>query len=101
MNKYGIEEDIWNEILKVFSSIEEIEKVILFGSRTKNTYKNTSDIDLAVEFTNPQKKLLLIRKLDEVRCVLKFDVLDINGIANEKLLDNIKKDGKVIYIKSK
>lgn len=101
MNKYGIEEDIWNEILKVFSSIEEIEKVILFGSRAKNTYKNTSDIDLAVLFTNPQKKLLLIRKLDEVRCVLKFDVLDINGIANEKLLDNIKKDGKVIYIKSK
>mgnify|MGYP004478757481 CR=1 FL=1 len=97
-NEYGIEEDIFNNILDTFKSIEEIERVILFGSRAKNTYKNTSDIDLAVKFKKIDKKLLLIRKLDEIKCILKFDVLNLDNISNEKLLENIKKEGKVIYI---
>lgn len=96
-NKYSIEEDIFNNILDTFKSIEEIEKVILFGSRAKNTYKNTSDIDLAVKFKNSDKKLLLIRKLDEIKCILKFDVLNLDSISNEKLIENIKKEGIVIY----
>lgn len=96
-NEYGIEEDIFNNILDTFKSIEEIERVILFGSRAKNTYKTTSDIDLAVKFKKLDKKLLLIRKLDEIKCILKFDVLNLDNISNEKLLENIKKEGKVIY----
>lgn len=96
-NEYGIEEDIFNNILDTFKSIEKIERVILFGSRAKNTYKTTSDIDLAVKFKKLDKKLLLIRKLDEIKCILKFDVLNLDNISNEKLLENIKKEGKVIY----
>lgn len=50
-NKYGIEEEIYEEMLNIFKEISQINKVILFGSRAKNTYKPTSDIDLAVELT--------------------------------------------------
>ena len=39
-NKYGIEEEIFNSIIDVFKDINEIEYVMLFGSRAKNTYKN-------------------------------------------------------------
>ncbi len=98
-NNYGIEDKIFNEIIDVFKETEEIEKVILFGSRVKGTYKETSDIDIAVKFINNDKKLLLIRKLEEIRCILKFDVLNLDNINNEKLLENIKKDGKIIYSK--
>ena len=96
-NKYGIEEEIFNNIVDAFKNIEEIEYVILFGSRAKNTYKDTSDIDLAVKFKNLDKKLLLIRRLDEIKCILKFDVLNIENISNQKLLENIKKEGITIY----
>lgn len=96
-NKFGIEEEIFKSILKVFEGIPEITNVILFGSRAKNTYKDTSDIDLAVKFVGEDKKLLLIRKLDEIRCALTFDVLNIDKITNEKLLENVKKDGIGIY----
>lgn len=98
-NEYGIEEKIFNEIINTFKSIEEIERVILFGSRARNTYKNSSDIDLAVKFGNLDKKLLLIRKLDEINCILKFDVLNLDNISNNKLLENIQNEGKVIYLK--
>lgn len=98
-NKYGIEEEIYQEILNIFREISEINKVILFGSRAKQTYKPTSDIDLAVELEEDSKKLLLIRKLDEIRCALKFDILNINNIKNEQLINDIKNEGIIIYKK--
>lgn len=98
-NKYGIEEEVYKEILSVFSKIEQIRKVILFGSRAKGTYKLTSDIDLAVELTEDDKKLLLIRKLDELRCALKFDVLNVKQIKNEQLINDIRNEGIIIYEK--
>ena len=38
-NKYGIEEEIYKEMLNIFDKIKEVKKVILFGSRAKNSYK--------------------------------------------------------------
>lgn len=98
-NKYGIEEEIYEEMLNIFKEISQINKVILFGSRAKNTYKPTSDIDLAVELTQDNKKLLLIRKLDEIRCALKFDVLNRKNIKNEQLIKDIEIQGITIYQK--
>lgn len=98
-NKYGIEEEIYQEMMSLFKEIKEINKVILFGSRAKGTYKPTSDIDLAVDFVEDSKKLLLIRKLDEMRCALKFDVLNIKQIKNEQLIHDIKNEGIIIYNK--
>lgn len=98
-NKYGIEEEIYQEMLMIFKDISETNKVILFGSRAKGNYKPTSDIDLAVELTDDDKKLLLIRKLDEMRCALKFDVLNQKQIKNEQLIHDIEKEGIVIYEK--
>ena len=49
--------------------------------------------------TSDDIKLRLLGMLEEIRCILKFDVVDINNIGNEKLLENIKKDGILIYKK--
>lgn len=98
-NKYGIEEEVYHEMINIFKEIKEIEEVILFGSRAKNTYKQTSDIDLAIKVTEDGKKLLLIRKLDEIRCALKFDVLNIKHIKNEQLICDIENEGITIYKK--
>lgn len=97
-NKYGLNKDIYNEIIETFKSISEIKRVVLYGSRARGDYKKTSDIDLAVTFEE-DKKLLLIRKLDDLKCILKFDVINIDMIQNEKLLENIKNEGEIIYIK--
>lgn len=98
-NKYGIEEEVYHEMINIFKEIKEIEEVTLFGSRAKNTYRETSDIDLAIKVIEDSKKLLLIRKLDEIRCALKFDVLNIKHIKNEQLICDIENEGITIYKK--
>ncbi len=97
MNKYGISDEIYNQIIEIFKQIPEIKSVKLFGSRARGDYKKTSDIDLAVHFNNENKKLKLIRLLDELRCALKFDVINIESISNKQLIENIEKDGIVIW----
>lgn len=96
-NKFGIKEKSYQEILEVFKQIPEIKQVVLFGSRARGDYKQTSDIDLAVTFKEIDKKLLLIHKLEEINCILKFDVLNIEKISKKELKENIQKEGIVIY----
>ncbi len=98
-NKFGIEEEIYEEMLNIFEEITQINKVVLFGSRAKQTYKPTSDIDLAIEVEQDEKKLLLIRKLEEMRCALKFDVLNIRNIKNQQLINDINNERIIIYKK--
>lgn len=97
MNEFGITNEVFEQILIVFTQIPEIKKVVLFGSRARGDYKKTSDIDLAIWFEGEDKKMLVIRMLDELRCILKFDVVAMNEITNELLKNNINKDGRVIY----
>lgn len=97
-NKFGINSDSFNEMLMLFKEFEDLEKVYIFGSRARGDYKKTSDIDLAIE-TKGDLKLRLLNKLEDVRCILKFDVVDLNNIGNEKLLNNIRKEGILIYKK--
>ena len=75
----------------------EIKIVKIFGSRARGDYNLRSDIDLAVYFENIDKKLKLIRMLDEIRCALKFDVINVDTISNKSLINNIDKEGIVIY----
>ena len=45
---YGLTEKEIAMIKAVFEKTPEVESVFVYGSRAKNTYKKTSDIDLAV-----------------------------------------------------
>lgn len=97
-NNFGINEDSFKQIMLLFESFSELNKVYIFGSRSRGDYKITSDIDLAIESTS-DIKLRLLNKLEDIRCILKFDVVDLNNIGNEKLFENIKKEGILIYKK--
>ena len=37
--KYGIKDEYWKKLCELFSKKPKIEKVILYGSRAKGTYK--------------------------------------------------------------
>ena len=95
---FGINEDSFKQIILLFESFSELNKVYIFGSRSRGDYKITSDIDLAIESTS-DIKLRLLNKLEDIRCILKFDVVDLKNIGNEKLFENIKKEGILIYKK--
>lgn len=44
--KYGLSEDALKKLHHVFSCEENIEQVILYGSRAKGNYKPFSDVDI-------------------------------------------------------
>ncbi len=97
-NNFGINDSSYEEIMTLFKSFDDLDEVYIFGSRARGNYKSTSDIDLAIK-TSSNIKLRLLNKLEDIRCILKFDVVDLNNIGSEKLLENIKKDGILIYKK--
>ena len=94
---YGIKKEIFNDIIGVFKKFDSIEKVYLFGSRARGDFKDTSDIDLAID-SKSDVVLKLLGELEELRCILTFDVVNINEIG-QKLKDNIERDKIIIYEK--
>ena len=46
--KYGLSAEIINQLQTVFQGYPDIESVYMFGSRAAGTFRDGSDIDLAV-----------------------------------------------------
>ncbi len=93
----------WNLPDKVVQDIRAlaqkcgIKKVILFGSRARGDNRERSDIDLAV---SGGKTAEFVASLDdEVWTLLLFDVVNLDGAVQPALLENIDREGVVIYEK--
>lgn len=72
-------------------------KVILFGSRARGDFKERSDIDLAVSGGDISGFALAVD--EETDTLLQYDVVNLDSCVDEALLENIEKDGKVLYEK--
>ena len=72
-------------------------KVILFGSRARGDFKERSDIDLAVSGGDISGFALAVD--EETDTLLQYDVVNLDSRVDEALLENIEKDGKVLYEK--
>lgn len=83
------------EIIK-YAQINDIKKVILFGSRARGDNHDRSDIDLAVSGGNPVR---FHGDLEEcAHTLLFFDVVDLDRPALSQALRNeINRDGELIY----
>lgn len=90
---------IYEEIRKIAVEYPEIKKVVLFGSRARNDNNERSDIDIAVytekyPFINEAKFWLDIEDIDTL---LQFDIVVIDEETDKKLIENVNRDGVVIY----
>lgn len=74
-----------------------VNQVILFGSRARGDNRARSDIDLAVTGGNVTEFRLRID--EDIRTLLMFDVVNLDGPVNDSLLDSIRKEGIVLYEK--
>ena len=92
----GIKKQVLDEILMAAEK-NNIEKVILFGSRARGDYRKTSDIDLAVSGGRIAHFQADIE--EEVSTLLSFDIVYMDGSVQEELVDPIKREGKVLYEK--
>lgn len=97
VNKDRLRENL-KQIVEIMKSNPKVEKVILFGSRAKETAKKQSDIDLAVVCPEMSFRefLRLYSQIEELNIPLMVDMVKFEN-ANPSLKDEIIKHGKIIY----
>ena len=71
---YGIHEDVYRKLLDYFQRERGIRKVILFGSRAKDTARYNSDIDLCIDYEGEQKGKI-VQDIDDIVGIYSYDVL--------------------------
>ncbi|MGP1433301.1 MAG: nucleotidyltransferase family protein [Catonella sp.] len=86
-------EDVIEAVAKLCREFNAKE-VILFGSRTKETALERSDIDIAVSGVNDID--LLIQKVEELPTLYSIDIVNMDDCKNELLLEDIRQYGREI-----
>jgi proline iminopeptidase len=96
MLMFGLSQKNIDRLARVFARYPSIDRVDIFGSRAKGTFRSGSDIDLAVytqrnDGNRQFSKLWL--DIDNLPIAFKIDLVDMDRLANDKLADSIKRDG--------
>ena len=101
---YGFSEKQLKEIIQIFSSYQEIDEAILFGSRAKGTHKEASDVDIAIKGKNITYSFAAKLKShleDDTNLPYFFDIIAYKTITSKELKEHIRIYGKTIISGSK
>lgn len=96
---YGLSDETIERIRDVIARFDEVERVILYGSRAMGKERTGSDIDLAfVGETLALSRLNEIQNaLEELDLPYTFDTALLRDIDNSKLREHIERVGKDFY----
>ncbi len=90
---FGLPKEVLEQIKEVVNKNQKY-KFKIFGSRAKNTYKKTSDIDIAVfENVDKEDEYKIRNEFDLLDIIYKIDLVFINEHIKPKFLDEINKEG--------
>jgi predicted nucleotidyltransferase len=98
--QYGLSARALGTVKKLLAKYPGIRSAVLYGSRAKGSYKNGSDIDLALhtDDTFAHADLLrLIGDFDDSDLPYMVDILEYRKLQNESLKEHIRRVGKVLY----
>ncbi len=95
---FGLPQTTIDLLRDYFSHIPEIEKVVIYGSRAKETYEKGSDIDFAF-FSLSEEDLTgqLLMELDELPTPYLFNVTNYYKLKHQELKEHIDRVGIVFY----
>ncbi|WP_298841842.1 nucleotidyltransferase domain-containing protein [Clostridium sp.] len=94
---YGIDKKVYKSLINYFLNNNNIEKVIIFGSRAKGIENINSDIDLCVSYIGKSKGTI-VEEINDVIGIYSCDIVFINSL-NENIEKQIDRDGIEIYSK--
>ena len=97
--KFGLKESDIELIQTVLSNYKEVDKVLIYGSRAKGTFKPASDIDLTLlgEELNLTIQYKIENDLDDLMLPYLFDISIFNQISNTDLVEHINRVGIVFF----
>lgn len=100
---YNIPDRLLSELIKYCSTNTNIKKVQLYGSRARGDFRLNSDVDLAFYTSNTthSEQNLIEYRIQEIPTHLKIDIVFMNRLKKERLIQNIKRDGVILYEQEK
>lgn len=101
MNQLNVQDDILDGIRKIANEFEDIECIKLFGSRVRGDHSQTSDIDLAIFGQNIDEGNFAYELETRLLTLLEFDTSFMNGIEDRGFIEQVEKEGIIIYEKSR
>lgn len=97
---FGLKDSDITTIRQVMAQFPEVHTALLFGSRAKDTYRNGSDVDIALKGDKMSDQIavhLASILNEETSLPYHFDILDYHSIDNSNLIAHIDRVGQVIY----
>ena len=94
----NLSNSIINEIIDISKKYYGINKVVLFGSRARGDNDLKSDIDLAV-YCDGDLSLFIEEIENTTHTLLEFDFSDMNNIVDDFFIEQVEKEGIVLYEK--
>ncbi len=96
---YGLAPSIIEKLSRVFDHYQEIEEVILYGSRAKGNFSEGSDIDLTIKGKDIDPSIIqkLTIEIDDLMLPWLVDINLFEHINSEALTDHINRVGISIY----
>ncbi len=97
--KYGLSDTVISELQDVFRRHANIEKVVIFGSRSKGNYREGSDIDLALigKGIDYRQMLNLYNEIDDLELLYSIDLLNYQAKVGTPIGDHIDRVGQLFY----
>jgi type I restriction enzyme, S subunit len=107
MNSFGLDELNTSRLMSILESHSCVSKAVIFGSRARNTFKVTSDIDIAIWTDLNSGSLSLSSnvisslKADFEDSLIPYtvDLIDYQQLSNQRLKEEIDCYGKVFYLR--
>lgn len=100
---YGLKDSELTNLKALFAKNDRLERVILYGSRAKGTYKPFSDVDITLvgrELTHSDLNRMIL-DIDDLLLPYMFDISIFHTIKNPDLIDHINRRGISIYEKKR
>ena len=99
MTRFGLDEDLLAKIVAVLEESGHVDRVVIYGSRARGSFKNYSDIDIAVHAPDMthDEFLLLCSAIDDLPIIFRIDVVHADRLADPKLMAKIHRDGVSIF----
>ena len=99
MNVFGLKEEEEQILKSIFSKYENLNKVVVYGSRAKGTFNERSDVDLVITESNIDRPLIgqIISEINNSNFPYLVDIQDFSTLKNKQLIEHINRVGQVFY----
>lgn len=95
MKDTGLSEETISRLVEEIRRCEKVDKIILYGSRAKGTFKKFSDIDMTLKGDGLKREDLypILERIDDLYLPYEIDLSIYSDLDYQPLIDEIDRYG--------